>query len=106
MVALAKHPPSILAEDIKVTVMELFVVLVVELAQRCGLVGLECGDGAIEHGFCFCRRAGLLDRSQSGATEQYQCGKCRRKQVSTHGVLPMADRFKKERLFILRLLYP
>ena len=44
---------------------------VVELAQRCGLVGLERGNGAIEHGFCFCRRAGLLGRSQSGATEQY-----------------------------------
>ena len=94
------------AEDIQVAVVELFVVLVVELAQRCGLVGLERGNGAIEHGFCFCRRAGLLCRSQSGATEQYQCSERSRKQVSTHGVLPMADRFKKERLFILRPLYP
>jgi hypothetical protein len=48
------------AEDIQVAVVELFVVLVVELAQRCGLIGLECGNSAIEHGFCFCRSAGLL----------------------------------------------
>jgi hypothetical protein len=48
----------------------------------------------------------LLGRSQSRAIEQYQCSERRRKQVSTHGVLPMADRFKKEQLFILHLLYP
>jgi hypothetical protein len=41
MVALAKHPPSILAEDIKVTVMELFVVLVVELASAVALSALS-----------------------------------------------------------------
>ena len=39
------------AEDIQVAVVELFVVLVVELAQRCGLVGLERGNGAINMAF-------------------------------------------------------
>ena len=53
----------VVAEDIEVAVVELFVVLVVELAQRCGFVGLERGDGAVEHGFCFRRCAGLLSHS-------------------------------------------
>src|ERR1700719_2635393 len=73
------------AEDIQVAVVELFVVLVVELAQRRGLVGLDRGNGAVEHGLCFLRCAGLLGRSQTGATEQYRCSERRRKQVSTHG---------------------
>src|SRR4029077_6781620 len=72
-------------EDIQVAVVEFFVVLVVELAQRRGLVGLDRGNGAVEHGLCFLRCAGLLVRSQTGATEQYRCSELRRKQVSTHG---------------------
>ena len=55
----------VVAEDVKVTVVELLVVLVVERAQRCSLVGLERGNRADEHGFRFSCRSGL-GTSQSG----------------------------------------
>ncbi len=48
------------AEDVEVAVVELLVGLVVEFGERRGLTGLERGNGALEHGFGFRRRAGLL----------------------------------------------
>jgi len=49
-------------------VVELFVVLIVEFAQGGSLVGLERGDGAVEHRSRFLRRAELLGANQCGAT--------------------------------------
>lgn len=49
------------AKDVKIAVVVLLVVLVVELAQCCGLqLGLERGYGAVKHGSRFRCRAGLL----------------------------------------------
>ncbi len=48
-------------------VVELFVVRIIEFAQRGSLIGLERGTGAVEHRSRFLRRAELLGANQCGA---------------------------------------
>jgi hypothetical protein len=47
------------AEDEKVAIAEVLVFLVVEGLKRCVLIGLERGNGAIEHGLRFLCRGEL-----------------------------------------------
>jgi hypothetical protein len=55
------------AKDVKVAVAEVLVFLVVECLQRCGLAGLERGNGAIEHGARLLRRSELLGAKRRAA---------------------------------------